>query len=548
MSTVKKVAIIGAGASGLTAIKCCLDEGLEPVCFERMNYISGLWHYTEDVEDGQACVMKATTINSSKEMMCFSDFSIPKEYPMFMHNTYVDKYFNMYAEKHDLKKYIRFETEILRVFKTGDFLNCEKKWNLEAKDKITGIKESLVFDAVMVCTGHHANKYIPDFEGISEFQGDIIHTHEYKHSKGYEGKRVLVIGIGNSGVDTAVDLTTNTVKVYLSTRRGSWITSRMAENGAPADMIFGNRFGLFIAHLCPKLVNGMVEKNLNKRFDHKKFALQPKHPFFGAHPTVNDCLPNKIASGEIVIKPDIKCLTKTGVRFLDNTFEDIDAVVLATGFKIGFPFIDIHSLNNIQKNEVNLYKLIFPPNLENTLAIIGCVQPIGATIPISEMQSRVVTRVFKGIVKLPSKAKMWREIKNRHEQIARQYVTSQRHTIQVNYIGYMDELADMIGCKPNLLKLDPSLAVQCFFGPCTSYQYRLTGPGAWSGAREAIMTSWERTFYPLRTRQLNIEEKPSGSVSRRSFVFIGFMLLAVPFAAWILNSWSHHEYRIPWTL
>ena len=112
MANQRRVAVIGAGASGLTAIKCCLDEGLDVVCFERTDYISGLWHYTEQVENGQACVMKSTVINTTKEMMCYSDFPIPKEFAIFMHNKSVDEYFHLYADAFGLRKKILFETEV----------------------------------------------------------------------------------------------------------------------------------------------------------------------------------------------------------------------------------------------------------------------------------------------------------------------------------------------------------------------------------------------------------------------------------------------------
>ncbi|KAK7507060.1 hypothetical protein BaRGS_00001911 [Batillaria attramentaria] len=82
----KRVAVIGGGCSGLAAIKCCVDERLEPVCFERTDEVGGLWHYTDNVRNGQACVMRSTVINTSKEMTCFSDYPIPKELPSYMHN------------------------------------------------------------------------------------------------------------------------------------------------------------------------------------------------------------------------------------------------------------------------------------------------------------------------------------------------------------------------------------------------------------------------------------------------------------------------------
>ena len=100
-----RVAIIGSGASGLTSIKCCLDEGLEPVCFEQEDYIAGMWNFTED-STRTSSVYRSTVINTSKEMMCFSDFPMHKEFPPFMHNSSVDKYMIMYADNFNLKKYI----------------------------------------------------------------------------------------------------------------------------------------------------------------------------------------------------------------------------------------------------------------------------------------------------------------------------------------------------------------------------------------------------------------------------------------------------------
>ncbi len=118
----KRVAIIGAGASGLTAIKCVREEGLVPVCFERSDDIGGLWNYSPSTkEDGQASCTKSTIINTSKERMCFSDFPIPEEYPNFMHNTKVLEYFRMYAKEFNLLSHIKFNTEILRVEQTEDF-------------------------------------------------------------------------------------------------------------------------------------------------------------------------------------------------------------------------------------------------------------------------------------------------------------------------------------------------------------------------------------------------------------------------------------------
>lgn len=140
----------------------------------------------------------------------------------------------------------------------------------------------------------------------------------------------------------------------------------------------------------------MFAKKLNERFDHAKYSLQPNFPPFSSHPTINDDLPNRIICGSIKIKPNVKKFTKTGVEFEDGTFEDdIDAVILATGYRFGFPFLD-KSVIDVINNKVELYKSMFPPDLEKkTLACIGFIQPLGAIMPISEQQCRLFARVVK---------------------------------------------------------------------------------------------------------------------------------------------------------
>lgn len=147
------------------------------------------------------------------------------------------------------------------------------------------------------------------------------------------------------------------------------------------------------------LVERLAQKKLEQRFDHSMYGLKPKHGILAQHPMVNDELPNRLASGTLKLKPNIKHFTGNGVAFEDGTTEnDIDVVMFATGYVFGFPFLD-ESVIKVVHNKVELYKYIFPPNLKRqTLCIIGCVQALGALMPVSEMQSRLATRVFKVII------------------------------------------------------------------------------------------------------------------------------------------------------
>ncbi|XP_071421435.1 flavin-containing monooxygenase 5-like isoform X2 [Pithys albifrons albifrons] len=527
----KRVAIIGGGSSGLCAIKACLQEGLEPVCFERTRDIGGLWRFEEHPEDGRASIYRSVIINTSKEMMCFSDFPIPEDFPNYMHNSKIMEYFRMYAQHFDLLRHIRFRTSVCRVSKRPDFATTGQ-WEVVTESE--GKQEAAVFDAVLVCSGHHTDAHLPlnTFPGIEKFKGRYLHSRDYKDPQDFRDKKVVVIGIGNSGSDLAVEISQTAQQVFLSTRRGAWILNRVGDQGYPIDTILTTRMKTFLQELLsPSLACDYMEKKLNARFDHMHYGLKPKHRVINQHPTVNDDLPNRIISGRVRVKPNIQEFTETSAIFEDGTREDIDVVVFATGYSFSFPFLE--GCVKVVENQLPLYKFVFPPDLEKpTLAFIGLIQPLGAIMPISELQCRWATRVFKGLNKLPPRHNMDADIKQKKEIMAKRYVKSQRHTIQVDYIPYMDELACQLGVKPNLLTLfltDPKLAMEVLFGPCTPYQYRLRGPGAWAGARKAILTQQQRIIKPLQTR--HVEECSSRPAVPLIFKLVGAVaVLAAVFA------------------
>ncbi|MGH0171712.1 UNVERIFIED_CONTAM: hypothetical protein FKN15_010223 [Acipenser sinensis] len=349
---------------------------------------------------------------------------------------------------------------------------------------------------------------------IEKFGGQYFHSRDYKSPQEFQGKRVLVIGIGNSGGDIAVEMSGVAEQVFLSTRRGSWVLNRVSDNGFPVDMMYNTRVTALLRKYLPSsLLNWIGEKKINTRFDHSLYGLQPEHRIFSQHPMVNDDLPNRILSGRVQVKPNVSEFRSASVVFQDGSVEDrIDVVVFATGYTFSFPFID-DSVLAVADNQVSLYKYVFPPALERpTLAVIGLIQPLGAIMPISELQARWATRVFAELQKLPPEKTMLKDIENKKKAMAKRYVLSQRHTIQVDYIPYMDELAAQLGVRPRLgwlLFRDPRLGLQLLLGPCTPYQYRLCGPGQWAGARRAILTQWDRVAKPLRTRVLPETPRPS---------------------------------------
>ncbi|XP_057228762.1 LOW QUALITY PROTEIN: flavin-containing monooxygenase 5-like [Malurus melanocephalus] len=276
-SMAKKVAIIGGGSSGLCAIKACLQEGLEPVCFERTGDIGGLWRFEENPEDGRASIYRSVIINTSKEMMCFSDYPIPEDFPNYMHNSKIMEYFRMYAQHFDLLRHIRFRTSVCRVSKRPDFASSGQ-WEVVTESE--GKQEMAVFDAVLVCSGHHTDAHLPlsSFPGLEKFEGWYLHSRDYKNPQSFLGKRVVVVGIGNSGIDIAVELSNVAKQVFLSTKRGSWVLHRVADSGYPFDFTYISRFKQLLQNLLPpNVVNFFLERKLNARFDHTLYGLKPKH-------------------------------------------------------------------------------------------------------------------------------------------------------------------------------------------------------------------------------------------------------------------------------
>ncbi|NWW78123.1 FMO1 monooxygenase, partial [Climacteris rufus] len=504
-----RVAVVGAGVSGLTATKCCLDEGLEPTCFEQSQDIGGLWRYTEDIQASRPSLYPSVISNTSKEMSAFSDFPYPEDFPVFLPHGRLLHYLRRYAERFGLREHIRLGTTVVSIRKHPDFASTGR-WNVvtEAEGKQT----SHVFDAVMVCSGNFSEPSLPlhCFPGIERFRGQYFHSQQYKHPDVFQGKRVLVVGMGNSGVDIAVEASRVAAKVMISTTRGALLLGRVFEHGYPWDMVYNTRLMSLIRNNLPgPLSRGWINYMVNQRFNHENYGLQPEKSCLVREPVLNDDLPSYILTGRITIKPGLKEFKDNSVVFHNCPEEEpIDIVVFCTGYDVSFPFLE-ESVVKVENKHASLYKYVFPTHLQKpTLAVLGLIKPLGGIMPVIEMQARWVTRVFKG----------------RGANVSPPVYQNAAQILKTEWLAYMDTLASFIGAKPSVLGLlcrDPWLALTIFFGPCSPYQYRLGGPGRWEGARQAILTQWDRVLKPTRTRV------PAGSSSSfpSLLTILGFLLL-----------------------
>ncbi len=248
-----------------------------------------------------------------------------------------------------------------------------------------------------------------------------------------EDKRVLVLGIGNSATDIAVEASRDAEKTFLAMRRGAWVLPKYLK-GKPVDEL-----GNAVVSRLPLAVNRALYLQALKTAtgEPTDYGLpQPDHKLLEAHPTLSAELLPRIGHGAVAVKPNIaEFAGGRTVRFVDGSEEEIDLVIWCTGYKITFPFFD-PGLISAPDNEIPLYRRVVSPEHPG-LYFVGLLQPLGAIMPLAEAQSEWIADVLEGKVELPSAARMRREIARDRAAMAKRYVASKRHTIQVDFDPYL---------------------------------------------------------------------------------------------------------------
>ena len=423
MPTPPETAIIGAGSSGIAAAKALHERGLAFDCYETSDRVGGNWVFAN--KNGMSAAYRGLYINTSRARMQFSDFPMPATYPDFPHHTQIAAYFEDYVEHFGFRDRIRFETPVARAAQHAD-----GTWRLTDAHG-----ESRDYDMLVVANGHHWDRRWPEpaFPGSETFRGVQIHAHDYRDNTALAGKDVVVLGMGNSAMDIAVEASHVAASTQLAARRGAWIVPKYLF-GKPLDQIST------LPHV-PHWLNARVSERIIRLHVGRpeRYGLpKPDHRFGQAHPTVSGRILDRVIHGAITPRPNIARLGPDWVQFSDGERVHADVVIYCTGYRISFPFFDAGVLA-AQDNRVDLYRRVFAPR-NPRLAFVGLLQPVGAIMPLAEAQSQWIAAYLRGEYHLPSVGAMEAAIRREDRRMRKRYVASQRHTIQVDFDTYRFDL------------------------------------------------------------------------------------------------------------
>ena len=503
----KKVAIVGAGPSGLAAVKELLAEGHSPTCFERADGIGGVFRFNE----ANGVVWESCKLTSSGLLTAFSDHPLPTNQTGHLPVGDYVRYLEGYCDAFQLHSHLRFGTTVDRVAELAG-----GGWTVRVRDK-EGVREER-FDSVAICSGLHQHPHSPPFPGLDTFTGSIMHASQYRRASQVQGRRVLIVGAGESGADVAAEVAANAKECTISLRRGVAVlprkrfgkpndhqTSRL--HNSPAHWIFQTRnpadnrkrslyrwaFLPFVVadkclqlltHYCwayPALLRASslaaIRTNLRTRRMIQQLLANSGGTLDENFGTKSDEFVRAMAEGKCGLAPAIERFGGSRVIFKDGAEWEPDLVIFCTGFETRISFLEDATATAPR------FLNTFNPDIGPSLAFIGYLRPaFGAIPPLAELQARWFSLIQSGSVELPAPAEMKRSIEY-WQQFRTHIFRAVRGRLEhlVDHTVFCDELASQVGCKPawHDVRQESSRFQRNFLAaPFVAAQFRLVGPHA----------------------------------------------------------------------
>lgn len=417
--------VIGAGPSGLAALKHLRAAGLHALAIEREDDVGGNWYFGR----ASSSTCHSTHLISSKRMTQFADFPLPRGLAPYPHHRQALQYLRDYARHFHLYPAIRFGVAVERVEEaTGG-------WRVTMSD---GTSEHV--RGVIIANGHHSSPRWPTLPG--EFSGELLHAKQYKQPEQLRGRRVLVIGAGNSGCDIAVEAAQHAQSAWLSMRRGyhffpKFLFGRPIDSGG--DRL--RRWGIPSWLLRP-LTQALIRIAVGRP---DSYGLpKPSHSLFAAHPIINSQLLYHVGHGAIGVVPEIRDIEGLKVRFVDNREIEVDTIICATGYQVTFPFLSSSLVSELLDAEghTRLFLHAFHPQRDD-LFVVGLLQPNSGLWPLADDQARLIAAYLKACQEGRPSAARFRQTKATKQlnlSGGQRFLDSPRHALEVDYYQYRRQL------------------------------------------------------------------------------------------------------------
>ena len=361
-----KLLIIGAGPVGLGMAAALKAHAIPYEQVDASDGIGGNWRHG---------VYATTHIISSKRSTAYADYPMPADYPDFPSAAQMLAYLENYATARGLLGNIRLNSKVVKARPQPD-----DSWRVEFEGG-----EAATYKGVIVCNGHHWDRRYPDYPG--SFAGEILHSKDYKQPADIAGKRVLVVGGGNSGCDMACEAARVGVSSDMSLRSGYWFLPKTAFGRPLTDLPIWN---------LPVPLQRLVLRTIVRITvgDYRRYGLKkPSHRLFERHPTFGTDLLTYLAQGRIEMRPDVSALEGRTVHFADGSCGEYDTIIYATGFNVSFPFLPV-GLIEVKDNIVQVYGHAFPDKVKN-LYVVGWAQPRNGFGTILTPAANLYARVIK---------------------------------------------------------------------------------------------------------------------------------------------------------
>lgn len=430
------VCIVGAGPAGLASAAALKREQIPFQIVDAGRAVGGIW----DIDRPETPMYRSAHFISSRSLSGFPGFPMPESYPDYPRHDLVLRYVRSFADHHGLSKDALMETRVVRAVPT-DGPGGSEGWRVTLRRE--GNEETRVFGGLVLATGANWHPNVPDLPG--PFEGEIRHSFHYRDPEEFRGRRVLIVGGGNSGVDIACDAARTADRAFLSLRRGYRFVPKYVF-GTPAD-VFAHGGPPLPAWLERRLFSFLLDRVLVG--DLGRYGLpRPDHHVLASHPIMNTQVLHHLGHGDLEARPDVARLDGDGVNYVDGTRDPVDLIVLATGYRRPFPFLELPGGpspgDEIPPEDLYLNLL---HRRHPTLFILGLFETDGAAYGLFGAQAEIVARSL-GAVTEPE-GEVARRLADRRSDHrpdlagGRTFVDSPRHRYYVTDRAYRRALRNL---------------------------------------------------------------------------------------------------------